>query len=312
MAGVNPLRWEGGTFFPPAMWRVLMGNEIRSILAVIDRNDAQARRVAAKAVSLARMTGARLELFLCDAEAAFSRQHQYEAAAAERAKELCLADSRRYLESLRGRLAASEVEISLSVACESPLYKGIVHAAERSRPELVVRGAAPGEPLDPNTWELVAECPAPLLLTRGRAWKVQPVIAAAVDVSPGESRELTRAILRSAAGFAGVAGGTVEIVHAGGIESGAAPTCEACRRALVERARDAGLEGTECHLITGEPMQALREFCARCAFDLIVLGALTHRKTLGALVGTLTGRLIESVESDFLLVKSGRAVASAS
>ena len=288
-----------------------MSNEIRSILAVIDRNGAQAKRVAAKAVSLAHMAGAHLELFLCDAEAAFSRQHQYEPKAAERAQELCLVDSRRYLETLRRRLAASEVEITLSVACESPLYESIVRAAERSRPDLVVRGVAPGEPLDPNTWELVAECPAPLLLTRGRAWKARPVIAAAIDVSPGESRELTRAILRSAAGLASAAAGTVEIVHAGGIESGSAPTDDACRRALAERARDAVLEGTECHLIAGEPAQALREFCARCDFDLIVLGALTHRKTLGALVGTLTGRLIESVESDFLLVKAGRAVTSA-
>ena len=287
-----------------------MSNETRSILAVIDRHDAQAKRVAAKAVSLAHMTGAPLELFLCDAEAAFSRQHQYEAAAAERAKELCLVDSRRYLETLRRRLSASEVEISLSAACESPLYESIVHAVERSRPELVVRGAAPGEPLDPNTWELVAECPAPLLLTRGRAWKARPVTAAAIDVSPGESRELTRAILRSAAGFASAAGGTVEIVHAGGIESESPPTYDACWRALAERGRDAGLEGGECHLIAGEPAQALGQFCARCDFDLIVLGALTHRKTLGAIVGTLTGRLIESVESDFLLVKSGRAGAN--
>lgn len=288
-----------------------MSNEIRSILAVIDRNDAQAKRVAAKAVSLAHMTEARLELFLCDAEAAFSRQHQYEAAAAERAKELCLVDSRRYLEMLRSRLAASEVEISLSVACESPLYEAIVHAVERSRPDLVVRGAAPGEPLDPNTWELVAECPAPLLLTRSGPWKMRPSIAAAIDISPGESRELTRAILRSAAGWARVAAGTVDIVHAGGVESGSAPACDAYRRALAERLREADLEGTECHLIAGEPAQALCDFSKRCDFDLIVLGALTHRKALGALVGTLTGRLIESVESDFLLVKSGRGGRSA-
>lgn len=288
-----------------------MSNEIRSILAVIDRNGGQAKRVAAKAVSLAHMTGAHLELFLCDAEAAFNRQHQYEAAAAERAKESCLVDSRRYLETLRRRLAASEVEISLSVACESPLYEGVVHAVERSRPDLVVRGAVPGEPLDPNTWELVAECPAPLLLTRGRPWNVRPVITAAIDLSEGELRELTRAILRSAAGFASAAGGTVEIVHAGGIENGAPAACDPRRSALAERARDAGLEGAESHLIAGEPAQALREFCVRCDFDLIVLGALTHRRALGALVGTLTGRLIESVECDFLLVKSGRTQATA-
>ncbi len=281
-----------------------MSNEIRSVLASVDRSGSQAKRVAAKAVRLAHMTGAHLELFLCDAEAAFNRKHQYEAEAAARAKELCLVDSRRYLESLRRGLPAGDVEISLSVACESPLYESIVHAVGRSHPDLVVRGTAPGEPLDPNTWELVAECPAPLLLTRGRPWKARPVIAAAIDVSPGESPELTRAILGVAARFAGMAGGTIEVMHAGGIEAGPAPDSDARRRALAERARDAGLEGAECHLLAGEPAEALREFCACRDFDLIVLGALTQRKALGALVGTLTGRLIESVESDFLLVKA--------
>src|SRR5690242_8859088 len=169
-----------------------MSGEIRSILAAVDHDGGQAKRVAAKAVTLARLMGARLELFLCDAEAAFNRQHQYEPEAAARAKESCLMESRRYLEALWRGLAARDVEVSLSAACESPLYEGIVHAVERSRPDLVIRGAAAAAPLDPNDWELVRACPAPLLLTRGRAWRPSPTVAAAVDVSPGESDELTR------------------------------------------------------------------------------------------------------------------------
>jgi len=39
-------------------------------------------------------------------------------------------------------------------------------------------------------------------------------------------------------------------------------------------------------------------------YDLIVLGALTHRKALTQLVGTLTGRLIERVNCDFVVVKA--------
>lgn len=302
-AGGVILRSCTGGAFPLAMRRLQMSKEIRTILAAVDRNDGQAKRVAAKAVSLAHMTGAHVELFLSDSEAAFNLQHQYEAETAARAKEASLVDSRRYLETLRRRLVPSEVGISLSVACESPLYEAIVHAAERSRADLVVRGAAPGEPLDPNTWELVAECPAPLLLTRGRPWHARPAIAAAIDVSPGESQELTRAILHTAAGLARMVGGRVEVVHAAGIESAVQADIAARRTALDERVRNAGLEGVEAHVLAGEPARALREFGAERGFDLIVLGALTHRKAFAALVGTLTGQLIESLETDFLLVK---------
>lgn len=283
-----------------------MNEKIRSVLAVIDRDGNRARRVATKAVTLARMTGARLELFLCDAEAAFSLQHQYEPEVATRAKQACLTESRRYLAMLERKLAVSDVEISLSVACESPLYESIVHAVRRSRPDLVIRGAAAATPLDPNDWELARACPAPLLLTRGRSWRAHPIIAAAVDVSPGESRELTRIILRAAAGFAKAAAGTVEILHGGRFDVALPPAFDACRVALAERAREADLEQAECHLLAGEPAEALREFSARRNFDLIVLGALTHRKTLTELVGTLTGRLIESLDTDFLLVKPDR------
>ena len=283
-----------------------MNEQIRSILAIVDRDRNQARRVAVKAITLARMTGAHLQLFLCDAEAAFSLQHQYEPEVAARAKQSCLMQSRRYLETLERKLAVRDVEISLDVACESPLYESVVHAVRRSRPDLVIRGAAAAAPLEPNDWELVRACPAPLLLTHSQPWKPHPVIAAAVDVSPGESEDLTRAILRSASGFAQAAGGTVEIIHGGRFDTAPPPAFDACRAALAERAKDAGLEGAVCHLLAGEPAEALREFSARRNFDLIVLGALTHRKTLTELVGTLTGRLIESLDTDFLLVKPER------
>ena len=288
-----------------------MNGQIRSILAAVDRDGNRAKRVATKALALARLTGARVELFVCDAEAAFSRRHQYEPEAAARAKESSLIESRRYLESLRRGLAAGDVEISLSVACESPLYEGIVRAVRHHRPDLVVRGAAAAAPLDPNDWELVRACPAPLLLTRGQTWNPRPVIAAAVDVAPGESEELTRAIVRVAAAFARAAGGTIEIMHAGRFDASLPPALDARRTALAELARETGLEGVERHLIAGEPAEALREFSSRRGFDLIVLGALTHRKTLTALVGTLTGRLIESLDTDFLLVKPARSAAGA-
>lgn len=304
-----------------------MSANVQSILASIDRNGRSARRVAAKAVRLAHLTGAHLELFLCDAERAFSRKHQYDPQAAARAEELCLHESRQYLEELRRRLSSHDGDISLSVACESPLYEGIVHAVEREHPNLVIRGAgaeavagvevsggadgsAVGEsvtraaaPLGANDWELVHACPVPLLLTRGRRWKSKPVIAAAVDIAPGESEELTGEILRMAAYFAKVGGGTVEIMHAGRFDTAEPPALDSHRAALAESMREAGLEGSKVHLIVGEPAAALAEFARRRDFDLIVIGALTHRKTLTALVGTLTGRLIEALNTDFLLVK---------
>lgn len=303
-----------------------MKHTIRSILAAVDR-DESSKRAVTRAAELARLTGSRLELFLCDAERAYVRQHQFDREAVTRAKQASLADSRRYLESLRGALGASDIEVSLNVACESPLYAAIVHEVERAHPDLVVRGVGAGSdetiaasagdpttyrrshdhraaapPLDAGDWDLVGACPAALLLTRGKPWKAQPVIAAAVDLSPGEPAELTRTILRMAADIAQSTGGILKAVHAC---RGDRPKeeIEIHRAALGERVRSAGIEHADIHLVVGEPAAALREFGRKEELDLIVLGALTHRKTLRALVGTLTGRLIDALDGDFLLVK---------
>ncbi|MGH8326342.1 MAG: universal stress protein [Steroidobacteraceae bacterium] len=305
-----------------------MKQTIRSILAAVDRDEGS-KRVATRAVELARLTGAHLELFLCDAERAYMRQHQYDSEAGTRAKESCLADARRYLESLWHALGVSDVAVSLSVACESPLYAGIVHEVEHAHPDLVVRGVGADEtaatagdlttyrhspdhraaapPLDASDWDLVGACPAALLLTRGKPWKARPVIAATVDLSPGEPAELTRTILRTAADIAQSTGGVLKAVHAC---RGDRPKeeIEIHRAALGERVRSAGIESADIHLVVGEPAAALREFGRREGVDLIVLGALTHRKTLRALVGTLTGRLIDTLDGDLLLVKSPGAL----
>lgn len=305
-----------------------MNATIRSILAAVDRGEGS-KSVARKAVQLARLTGARLELFFCDAERAYERQHQYDPRAAASAKESCLADSRRYLESFWRTLAVRDVEASLSVGCESPLYAGIVHAVERDHPDLVVRGVgtqgaeetariprygnygngaranggrAAVTPLEANDWNLVSACPSPLLLTRGKSWKNRPVIAAAIDLSSSESAELTQTILRAAAEFAKRAGGLLEVVHACRLDRPEAEI-EGHRAALAERVRSAGIEGAGIHVVVGEPAAALCKFVTQQEVDLIVLGALTHRKTSTALVGTLTRRLMEMLDRDFLLIK---------
>lgn len=280
--------------------------QIDTILVALDRDGS--RDALAKAIALARLFGARLELFLCDAERAYVQQHQYDARGAAVSRESCLLESRGYLESLWRSLSVDDVPVTMDAACETPFYTGIMHKLERATPQLVVRGASgrAGRALGASDWDLARTCPVPLLLTKGRAWQPNPTIAAAVDLSAAESPALTQAILRAAKRFAEAGHGTLEVLHAGQFEN--APEVLAAHRARLEqRAREAGVAPSALHLVDGEPAVALTEFATAFHYDLIVLGALTHRKTLSALLGTLTGRLIDSLESDFLLLKPAAA-----
>jgi universal stress protein E len=67
------------------------------------------------------------------------------------------------------------------------------------------------------------------------------------------------------------------------------------------------MDGGQLHILAGEAEQALPAFARERDYDLLVLGALTHRKGLTPLVGTLTSKLVDALECDFLLVKAEAA-----
>jgi universal stress protein E len=280
--------------------------KVESILVAIERNG-NSKQVVAKAVALARCFGARLELFLGNAESAYVQSHQYDSRPLASAREGCLAASRDHLDGLWRSLDVHDLVPAMDAACESPGYVGIVHKVQQASPDLVIRaidgGADGSSALQASDWDLVRTCPAPLLLTRGRPWKKHPTIAAAVDISGDETQGLTRAILHAGKRFATDCHGTLDLIYARRLEPTGPAAIESDRMELAGLARAADVEPAEIFVIGGEPAEVMPRFALRQAYDLLVLGALTHRKALTALVGTLTGRLIETLDSDLLLVK---------
>jgi universal stress protein E len=280
-------------------------DKLESILVTVDRSN-NARHTLAKASALAGRFGARLELFLCDAEHAYALKHEYDSRDVSDARESCLEESRRYLERLRASADFGELRVGIDAMCESPLYEGIVHRVQQSCPDLVIRSIgdfAVGEPaaLSTTDWALVRTCPAPLMLTRGRAWGRQPRIAAAVDTD--EAPELTHAILRTAAFLKTGCEGVLGVVYGADATESSAPAIESHQAVLRKRVEEAEVQAEQLHVLVGEPAKTLPRFAADHRYDVLVLGALTHRKAPATLVGTLTGKLIEALDCDFLLVK---------
>src|SRR3569833_912766 len=187
---------------------------INSILVVVDLSPTAADAVA-KAVALARRFGARIELYLCDAERAFMLSQAYVPAGVQEARRSCMVQSRRYLESLKETAAAPDVTITVDAACESPLYESVVRKVLREHPDLVIKNVthANGQrtaQFDTTDWQLMRTCPTALMLTRGRAWKDTPTFAAAIDVSATESTGLAQGILSAAQTLLQSAGGRKE------------------------------------------------------------------------------------------------------
>lgn len=291
---------------PPKLTGEPRVDKLTSILAVIDPAD-ESRHVVAKAMVLARHFRARVELFLCDSERAYTLRHTYDPAGLAEANRACVAGGLQYLESIR-RSIAEDVTVTTHVSSSSPLYEAIVHRVLEARPDLVIKSAAGHHPLhrftlDANDWQLARTCPAPLMLTRGRPWSAAGRFAAAVDVSDAGNGTLARSILQTAGFLTLGCGGQLDVVYS---ESNATDRDGAARRReSLERLVNEFRVGRESqHILQGTAEDTLPEFAARRAYDLVILGALTRKRGLSALVGTLTSRLVDTLDCDFVLVKS--------
>ena len=279
--------------------------KLTSILVVVDPAD-ESRNVVAKAMVLARHFRARLELFLCESERAYWLRRTYDPMGVQEANQASVAAGLQYLDSIR-RSVAEDVPISMHVATSSPLYEAIVRRVLEVRPDLVIKSAAGHHPmqrftLDANDWQLARTCPVPLMLTRGRPWSSVGRFAAAVDVSDASGGSLARSILQTAGFLTSGCGGELDIVYSEadvGDRAGAARRREALDR-LVQEFR----VGPETqHILDGAAEDTLPDFAARRGYDVLVLGALTRRQGLSALMGTLTSRLVDELDCDFILVK---------
>ena len=280
-------------------------DKLTSILVVAHRTDAD-RALLDKAVVLARSLGAQILLFSCDATLAKTIQNTYCSEDAEKSRRIILDEHLAYLRGLRATVRATDVQISVDAECAGPFYAAIVQKAAQVRADLVMKSPSGSHPMrrfafDSSDWHLMRACPATLMLVRQRPWKATPTFAAMVDVSEEGTARLADTIIHTSEYFALGCRGELDVVYS---ESSADASAQSERLAALERLTQAYRIGTaHVHVLNGEPEVTLPDFAARHHYDALILGGLTHRRGIAPLIGTLTGKLVETLDTDFILVK---------
>jgi len=277
---------------------------LKSILVVVERTG-DVSALMSKAVGLARSFGASLELFLCDAEQAYVLGHAYDRGGIGAARVASVAEARRYLSDVRDAADAGDVQIAIDAQCESPLYETVVRKVLRSAPDMVIKDiAAPdgrkhGTP-DPNDWQLMRTCPATLMLSARRPWRDPPRFVAAVDVSEGESADVSRRVTEAAVVLARGFGAELHVVYG---ETASVAQSAARLEKLRRQCDEVDIAPERTHVLHGQPERTLPGFVREQGYDLLVLGALAHRSAGTTPVGTLTATLLDALDCDFVLVK---------
>jgi universal stress protein E len=300
------------------------------ILAVLDPTTGS-QPALAKAATLARRSGAALELFICDFDPALSGQPLFDSDRLRELREEFVSERLEYLEDVAEDLRATGLAVETHVHWDNPLYRGVVRRVEESLPDLVVKDthyhSALRRTLFTNTdWSLIRTCPAPLLLAKGGDWPDSPRIVAALDPEHlgDKPAALDHDILDWASLVAERMGGEVHAVHAffpaallaattgmagmplaGGFTVAEVVETERRRLAgsLAGLVGGHGLSGERVRLEQGSATEVLPRVTEALGAALLVMGAVSRSRLQEVFLGSTAERVLERTGCDVLVVK---------
>jgi universal stress protein E len=300
------------------------------ILAVLDPTT-EVQPALAKAATLARRSGATLELFICDFDPSLSGQPFFDTDKLRHLREEFVAERLEYLEDLAEDLRGEGLAVETHVHWDNPTYRGIVRRVEESSPDLVVKDthyhSVLRRTLFTNTdWNLIRTCPASLLLAKAGEWPDTPRILAALD--PGHAgdkpAELDHDILDWSGLVAARMGGEVHAVHAffpaallaatatlagmplaSGMTS--AEIVESERKRISTQLADLvgghELPAQRVHLEQGAAAEVLPRMADQLNAALVVMGAVSRSRLQEVFLGSTAERVLDRIGCDVLVVK---------
>lgn len=298
-------------------------NKFGRILVGIDPHGAS-MAAAALGARLASGMGAGLELFTPVYNPQVSLAHFENREKLQHARETLVQKHQQRLEERAPELGF-EGRIECHAAWDHPLEEALIRRVLDRGVDLLVVALPAGEgaggrSLSAAQWQLVRNCPSPVLLTRGRDWQAHPVVVAALDPGGrhGRSDELDVRILQVAEGLAESVGGTLHAFHAwqrtlrAMIGEAEQPLRGDLPEGVLEQRRREAVYGVlgvadagpaRISFVEGRPEQALPQYCRETQADLVVMGAIARNPFGRIFIGSTAERVLEQLPCDLLVVK---------
>jgi universal stress protein E len=307
-----------------------MTKAIRRILVAIGDVRHAPRAELRKAAALARASGASIELFhaLAEPDVGIARRGVSTVPALRRYRTIAAVKSCRRLEQLARDKSLRGLSVRCTAAWDYPPHEAIVRRARISRADLVMAVTRPhrlgGRLLLRNTdWELIRQCPVPLLLVKSRRPYRQPVVLAAVDPFHAHARpaDLDARLLAAGRSFARSLRGTLHVFHAymplvtiAAAPVGTAPLVvlppeaeeahgRQIARAIDELAARAGIPRGRRHVHMGDVAGELRAATRDLRAGLVVMGAVSRSAFKRLFIGNAAEHVLDALDCDVLVVK---------
>ncbi len=301
---------------------------ISRILVAADPT-AEEQPALGRALGLARLLDAGVNVFACVYDQYISGEHFFDNHGLEKSRASMVNHTIEALGKMVRRLGGQNIEVDYSARWDHPLDEGIVRQVLATRADLLVKDTHHHPPLArsifSNTdWNLIRTCPCPLMLVKPGTRYPYKRIAAAVDPMHEHDKptELDRVILDVAGELAKRCEAQFHVVHAflpvsAAVCASAVPGAviypidiseevieQAHREALANLVETAGRKPDQIHMLAGRTNEVLQQLVAEQDIDLVVMGAVARNRLKRIFLGSTAERVLEHLDSDVLVVKA--------
>jgi len=210
-------------------------------------------------------------------------------------------------------------DLTLETVWTKQVAEWVSRRATRGDFDLVVKSVHHSESLfhTPTDWILLRDCPVPLLLVSGRAWRRQPVVLATLDFHRSDRKHelLNRKVLDAAHTMATLYGGKVHCVYAIEISRVLADldiidsrkAIASARARAAERCADLvepyGIPNSRIHMPAGAVGHAVNGIANKIKADLLVIGTTARKGVRGKVIGNSAERVLNRTRCDVLALK---------
>ncbi|HEX5843529.1 MAG TPA: universal stress protein [Pseudomonas sp.] len=275
---------------------------IRSILVVMEPERPEGLALK-RAKLIAGVTQSHLHLLVCD------KKHDHSA----------------YLSDLTGSLTSEGFSTSSQQAWHESLHQTIISVQQAEGCGLVIKQHFPDNPLKkailtPDDWKLLRYCPAPVLMVKtDRSWAGGSILAA-VDVgnADGEHRTLHTSIVSHGFDIAALAKAELHVIsaHPTPMLSAADPTFQ-LKETIEARYRDQckafqaeyEIADERLHIVEGPADVLIPQVAHSLNAGVTVIGTVARTGIAGALIGNTAEVILDSLESDVLVLKPDDIIA---
>jgi universal stress protein E len=275
---------------------------IRSILVVLEPNQSEGLALK-RAKLIAGVTQSHLHLLVCDKKQ----------------------DHTAFLKDLSSLLSSEGFSVSAQQSWHESLHQTIISVQQAEGCGLVIKQHFPDNPLKkailtPDDWKLLRYCPGPVLLVKTDKPWADSAILAAVDVGNADSehRTLHTSIVSHGFDIAALAKAELHVIsaHPAPMLSAADPTFQ-LKETIEARYRDQckafqaeyGITDDRLHVVEGPADVLIPQVAHKIGAGVTVIGTVARTGISGALIGNTAEVILDSLESDILVLKPDDIIA---